>query len=187
MNFHHRLSAELLILVFSIEAEPDESLNFGPNTVASDLGTSLDEGWLSSSGDLIEDGTNLENTPTLEEESGSDYFDQMSDSVDIAVNQCASSSSPLRKLRKRGDACESFFRPGPNVKFPDLDDIYQKSKQNEYCRGSQWATFGNIPVCAMWPDDINPMTHAVLGNEGPLALPLNGWASVYGYLCKCFS
>lgn len=177
----------MLIIFFSIKAEPDESSNFGLNTVAPDLGTPFDEGWMSSSGDLIEDGTKLENIPTFDEESGSDYHDQMSDGIDIAANLCASSSSPLRRLRNREDACESFFRPGPNVNFPDLEDINLKSKQEKYCRGSQWATFGNIPVCAMWPDDINPMTHAVLGNEGPLALPLNGWAYVYGYLCKCLS
>lgn len=134
----------------------------------------LDQGWLSSSGDLIEDGTSLGKTLTFDENSESDLYDQTFEGDDIAANQCVSSPSPWRKLRNREDPCEKIFNPGPKVKLPDLEYISLESKRNKYCGRSQWATFGNVPVCVIWPHDINSMTSAVLGKDGPLALPLMG-------------
>ena len=149
-----------------------------------DLGTPLDAEWLSSNGDLIEDGSSLENPPTTDGNGGLDFNEQTSDNTDIAANQCVTSSSPLRKLRNRGKACDDFFNPGPEIKLPDLEDIGQETSRKTYCGKSRWATFGNIPICLVAREDINIMTTAALFTD---ALPLSGWAYVYGYVRKCLS
>ena len=188
LNFYIRLSSESLTFVFSIEVEFDESSNFDDlNPVGPYLEAPVDEGWVSSSGDPIEDGISLGNPLAFDENSNLDLYDQTFDDAEIAANQCFSNSSPMRKLRDRADACENFFNPSPEVKLPGMEDIELESKRKKYCSKSRWATFGNIPVCVLWPEDVNLMTNAVLGTHGPLALPLNGWVVVYGYLCKCLS
>lgn len=149
----------------------------------------LDEDWLSSTNHLIEDETNLGKSFSSNDNSKPNFYDQPFDTAaatDGAANQCIlRSSSPfMSKLRNRGDARENFFNPSPAVKLPDVEDANIAIKQQKWCLTSQWATFGNIPVCAIWPDDINPISHAVLGIEGSLALPLNGWVYVYRYLCE---
>lgn len=102
---------------------------------------------------------------------------------------CPSDNSPSSKGKRKSrrgeaDSCKSFYPSSPPLQLPNVGDISQELIRQKHCSRSQWPNFGNIPVCAEEESNIKDMNTILLPNKGPLELPLQGWAVVYGALCK---